>query len=132
MILGDDYTPPSLYVNKDVTFSCQWILSVLNRAISKTVSSLEAYEFSDAAAAVYSWWHYQLSDVFIEVIRQYLASSSDPVARRCARDTLWLCLDYGLRLLHPFMPFITQELWQRLPRKKDNVRKESIMTSEYP
>ncbi|KAG6386313.1 hypothetical protein SASPL_155208 [Salvia splendens] len=85
----------------------------LSGAIScgmQLVASLESYEFSDAATAVYSWWKYQLCDVFIE-------------------DTLWLCLDNGLRLLHPFMPFITEELWQRLPY---SVRKESISISEYP
>ncbi|GFQ07793.1 valine--tRNA ligase, partial [Phtheirospermum japonicum] len=79
---------------------------------------------------VYSWWQHQLCDVFIELIKPYFAGD-DPASRRCAQDTLWLCLDYGLRLLHPFMPFITEELWQRLPCKKD-MRKESIMISEYP
>ncbi len=63
--LGDDYVPPA-NVNLDVLpFSCQWILSVLNKAISKTVMSLDSYEFSDAASTVYSWWQYQLCDVFI-------------------------------------------------------------------
>ncbi|KAA8533887.1 hypothetical protein F0562_031404 [Nyssa sinensis] len=49
-----------------------------------------------------------------------------------AQDTLWLCLDNGLRLLHPFMPFVTEELWQRLPPARDCMRKESIMISKYP
>ncbi|KAL1565985.1 Valine--tRNA ligase, mitochondrial 1 [Salvia divinorum] len=114
--------------------SCKWILSVLNKAVSKTVASLESYEFSDAATAVYSWWKYQLCDVFIEVIKPYFAGNNPAFAsaRRSAQDTLWLCLDYGLRLLHPFMPFVTEELWQRLPSKIDSVRKESIVISEYP
>ncbi|KAG6412055.1 hypothetical protein SASPL_124718 [Salvia splendens] len=132
--LGDDYTPPIEIDPASMPFSCKWILSVLNKAISKTVASLESYEFSDAATAVYSWWKYQLCDVFIEVIKPYFAGN-DPVfasARRSAQDTLWLCLDYGLRLLHPFMPFVTEELWQRLPSKMDSVRKESIVISEYP
>ncbi|KAL0336887.1 UNVERIFIED_CONTAM: Valine--tRNA ligase, mitochondrial 1 [Sesamum calycinum] len=107
--LGDDYSPPAEIVPAAMPFSCQWILSVLNKAISKTVASLDAYEFSDAATA-----------------------SSIASARKFAQDTLWLCLDYGLRLLHPFMPFVTEELWQRLPSKKDSVRKESIVISEYP
>ncbi|KAI3474661.1 hypothetical protein Pfo_029846 [Paulownia fortunei] len=115
-------------------FSCKWILSVLNKAISKTVLSLDSYEFSDAATAVYSWWQFQLCDVFIEVIKPYFAGNDPAYAseRRYAQDTLWLCLDNGLRLLHPFMPFVTEELWQRLPSKKDFVRKESIVISEYP
>ncbi|KAL0375098.1 UNVERIFIED_CONTAM: Valine--tRNA ligase, mitochondrial 1 [Sesamum radiatum] len=115
-------------------FSCKWILSVLNKAISKTVLCLDSYEFSDAATAVYSWWQFQLCDVFIEVIKPYFAGNDPAFAaeRRYAQDTLWLCLDNGLRLLHPFMPFVTEELWQRLPSKKDSVRKESIVISEYP
>ncbi|KAL0316244.1 UNVERIFIED_CONTAM: Valine--tRNA ligase, mitochondrial 1 [Sesamum radiatum] len=132
--LGDDYSPPAEIVPAAMPFSCQWILSVLNKAISKTVASLDAYEFSDAATAVYSWWQFQLCDVFIEVIKPYFSGNSPAFAsaRKFAQDTLWLCLDYGLRLLHPFMPFVTEELWQRLPSKKDSVRKESIVISEYP
>ncbi|CAA6663652.1 unnamed protein product [Spirodela intermedia] len=103
--LGDDY----------------WILSVLNKAISKTVSSFEASDFSGAASAVYSWWQSELCDVFIEVIKPYFNSENDfESSRASSRDTLWVCLDNGLRLLHPFMPFVTEELWQRLPQKATN------------
>lgn len=132
--LGDDYTPPAEIDPAAMPFSCKWILSVLNKAISKTVRSLDSYEFSDAATALYSWWQFQLCDVFIEVIKPYFAGHDPSFAseKRSAQDTLWLCLDYGLRLLHPFMPFVTEELWQRLPSKVDSVRKESIVISEYP
>ncbi|BFG19901.1 hypothetical protein CerSpe_061760 [Prunus speciosa] len=72
-ILGDEYVPPSS-VNPNVfPFSCQWILSVLNKAISKTVLSLESCELSDAATAVHAWWQYQLCDVFIEAIKPYFS-----------------------------------------------------------
>ncbi|KAL2250611.1 UNVERIFIED_CONTAM: Valine--tRNA ligase, mitochondrial 1 [Sesamum indicum] len=132
--LGDDYIPPAAIVPDTMPFSCKWILSVLNKAISKTVLCLDSYEFSDAATAVYSWWQFQLCDVFIEVIKPYFAGNDPTFAaeRRYAQDTLWLCLDNGLRLLHPFMPFVTEELWQRLPSNKDSVRKESIVISGYP
>ncbi|GLT32698.1 hypothetical protein SLA2020_073450 [Shorea laevis] len=132
--LGDDYAPPSTINPETMPFGCKWILSVLNKAIKKTVESLNSYEFSDAASTVYSWWQYQFCDVFIEAIKpyfagDYLAFSSE---RRCAKDALWLCLETGLRLLHPFMPFLTEELWQRLPGARDLARKESIMMCEYP
>ncbi|KAK4562332.1 hypothetical protein RGQ29_004997 [Quercus rubra] len=52
--------------------------------------------------------------------------------RNSARDTLWLCLDNGLRLLHPFMPYVTEELWQRLPSSRDQTAIESIMMCKYP
>ncbi|CAM8937461.1 unnamed protein product [Rhodiola kirilowii] len=132
--LGNDYVPPSDIDPSTLPFVCQWILSVLNKAISKTVSSLEAYEFSDATTAVYSWWQYQLCDVYIEAIKPYFYGENPKFSseRKLARDTLWICLDNGLRLLHPFMPFVTEELWQRLPCTVNNKRKESIMISDYP
>ena len=51
--------------------------------------------------------------------------------RKSAQQTLYTCLDYGLRLLHPFMPFVTEELWQRLPRRP-NDSTPSIVVSSYP
>ncbi|KAJ0471091.1 putative valine--tRNA ligase [Helianthus annuus] len=130
--LGDDYTPPTKIEPQKMPFSCQWILSVLNKAISKTISSFDSYEFSDASSAVYSWWQSQLCDIFIEVIKPYFFGDNDDPAKGYAQDTLWVCLDTGLRLLHPFMPFVTEELWQRLPSPKDHTREESIMICEYP
>ncbi|KAK1301620.1 Valine--tRNA ligase [Acorus calamus] len=132
--LGDDYCPPVNIEVQQMPFSCKWILSVLNKAISKTVSSLEAYEFSDAATVVYSWWQFQLCDVFIEVIKPYFSAESKfDDSRKASRDALWVCLDTGLRLLHPFMPFVTEELWQRLPQVAGSCnRRESIVISEYP
>lgn len=132
--LSDDYTAPEKLSVHALPFSCKWILSVLNKAIAKTVTSLELYDFSSATTAVYSWWQYQLCDVFIEVIKPFFVSSSHFESRkRAARDTLWLCLDNGLRLLHPFMPFVTEELWQRLPQRHgDFTREASIMIADYP
>ncbi|ESQ34362.1 hypothetical protein EUTSA_v10006653mg [Eutrema salsugineum] len=132
MKLGDDYTPPPLQTLslETMLFSCQWILSVLNNAVSKTVDSLNAFEFSDAASTVYSWWQYQFCDVFVEAIKPCF--SADNPGRTHAQDALWVCLETGLRLLHPFMPFITEELWQRLPSPKDCERKASIMICDYP
>ncbi|CAN1779830.1 Valine--tRNA ligase, mitochondrial 1 [Linum perenne] len=132
--LDIDYSPPSSLSFETLPFSCKWILSVLNKAISRTVSAMNAYEFSDASSAVYSWWQYEFCDVYIEAIKPYFAgdSSSFSSERRAAQDTLWVCLDNGLRLLHPFMPFVTEELWQRLPSAKGETKNESIMVSDYP
>ncbi|OMO67882.1 Aminoacyl-tRNA synthetase, class Ia [Corchorus capsularis] len=133
--LPNDYTPPPTINPGTMPFSCRWILAVLNKAISKTVSSLNAYELSDAATSVYSWWQYQFCDVFIEAIKPYFAADTNPAfssERKCAEDALWVCLENGLRLLHPFMPFVTEELWQRLPGLKSHTKKESIMICEYP
>ena len=52
-------------------------------------------------------------------------------SRRGSQDTLYTCLDFGLKLLHPFMPFVTEELWQRIPRRP-NETSDSIMITPYP
>ncbi|CAI9098045.1 OLC1v1034597C1 [Oldenlandia corymbosa var. corymbosa] len=132
--LGDDYIPPVEVVPTNMPFSCQWILAVLNKAISKTVLSLDTFEFSDAATAVYHWWQFQLCDVFIEAIKPYFANNDAKYLeeKKFAQDTLWVCLDTGLKLLHPFMPYVTEELWQRLPAGSNGERKESIMICDYP
>uniref|UniRef100_A0A0E0CU02 valine--tRNA ligase n=1 Tax=Oryza meridionalis TaxID=40149 RepID=A0A0E0CU02_9ORYZ len=97
--LGDHYTPPATISVTIMPPICKWILSVLNKAIGKTVTSLEAYKFSDATSAIYSWWQYQ-------AIKPYFFNDSQELesARAASRDALWVCLDTGLRLLHPFMP----------------------------
>ncbi|KAG7655616.1 Methionyl/Valyl/Leucyl/Isoleucyl-tRNA synthetase anticodon-binding [Arabidopsis suecica] len=131
MKLGDGYTPPVQTLRPEtMTFSCQWILSVLNKTISNTVDSLNAFELLDAANTVYAWWQYQFCDVFIEAIKPSFAA--DNQSRIHAQDALWVCLETGLRLLHPFMPYITEELWQRLPSSQDSERKASIMICDYP
>ena len=57
--------------------------------------------------------------------------SASETMRRSSQQTLYTCLDQGLRLLHPFMPFVTEELWQRLPRRP-NDSTPSIMLSKFP
>ncbi|KAM7250274.1 hypothetical protein ACFE04_022157 [Oxalis oulophora] len=132
--LEDDYTAPSSLPVQSLPFSCKWILAVLNDAISQTVSKLDLSDFSGAAYTVYDWWQYKFCDIFIEAIKPYFFGDDSNFAseKRAAQDTLWVCLETGLRLLHPFMPFVTEELWQRLPSGKNVGRKESIMISEYP
>ena len=57
--------------------------------------------------------------------------SASEAMRKSAQQTLYTCLDHGLRLLHPFMPFVTEELWQRLPRRPNDPT-PSIMLAKYP
>ena len=60
------------------------------------------------------------------------AAPGAAAAKQATRDTLWVCLETGLRLLHPFMPFVTEELWQRLPRRPGQQQAASIMIADYP
>ena len=109
-------------------FTVQIKLSVLNRAVFKTIAVLESYKFSNAASTVYSWWQYQLCDVFIDAIKPLFARSDlrFEIDRSFARDTLWLCLDNGLQLFHPIMPYVTKELWKRHPSSRDRTNKRAL------
>ena len=66
-----------------------------------------------------------------EAMKPMTDSSAPERTRISAQQTLYTCLDHGLRLLHPFMPFVTEELWQRLPRRPNDATL-SIMVSKYP
>eukprot|EP00899_Mesostigma_viride_P028366 jgi/Mesvir1/8714/Mv02646-RA.1 len=139
MNLGEGFMP-SKQEELDVAaapFACKWILSRINAAISGMVTNMTKFEFSDATTVIYSWFQYELCDVFIELLKPIVYGDDSlpgaPAAKRSAREVLWLCLDYGLRLLHPFMPYVSEELWQRLPRRaEDTAAYPSIMVAPYP
>mmetsp|Transcript_17760 Transcript_17760/g.29851 ORF Transcript_17760/g.29851 Transcript_17760/m.29851 type:complete len:1373 (-) Transcript_17760:276-4394(-) len=110
----------------------QWIISRLNKAVAATVVAMDKYDFATSTTAVYAFWQYDLCDVFIELMKP-LVQATDKDVVYGVQNALWWALDAGLRLLHPFMPFITEELWQRLPRRAaDLVLVPSIMLASYP
>ncbi|KAE8214723.1 hypothetical protein CF327_g1893 [Tilletia walkeri] len=110
----------------------RWILHRLNVAAAETTASLEGRNFMAATTTAYNFWLYELCDVYIEAIKPITdPSAQDEEARKSAQNTLYNCLDAGLRLLHPYMPFVTEELWQRLPRRPSE-KHESISLAAYP
>ena len=109
----------------------RWILQKLNVAAQETNRQLTERNFMAATNAVYNFWLYELCDVYIEAMKPMTDASASPETRESAQQTLYTCLDQGLRLLHPFMPFVTEELWQRLPRRP-NDSTPSIMLAQFP
>ncbi len=107
----------------------RWIRSRLAKTAEEVNAAFEAYRFSDAASSVYQFFWHELCDWYIELAKVPL-QGGDPEARRLAQRTLVDVLDSALRLLHPFMPFVTEEIWQKLPRRADDPA--SIMIAEYP
>lgn len=77
---------------------------------------------------LYDFWLKELADYYIEALKPVM-KSNDENAKKAALNTLHICLDYGLRMLHPTMPYITEELFQRLPGKD---RPESICIAPFP
>ena len=84
-----------------------------------------------ATQCVYDFWLYELCDIYIEAMKPLSSETAEESIRRSAQDTLYTCLDLGLRMLHPFMPFVTEELWQRLPRRPED-KTISIAVSAFP
>lgn len=84
-----------------------------------------------ATQAVYQFWLYELCDVYIEAMKPLSADDAPENVRRSAQDTLYTCLDQGLKMLHPFMPFVTEELWQRLPRRPED-KTVTIALAAFP
>ncbi|KIS68423.1 putative valine--tRNA ligase [Mycosarcoma maydis] len=110
----------------------KWILHKLNAAAKTVNENLKERNFMAATSAVYNFWLYELCDVYIEAIKPITdAGAADAQARASAQQTLYTCLDAGLKLLHPFMPFVTEELWQRLPRRSGE-KADSIALATYP
>ena len=106
----------------------RWILYRFNEAARETQAALEAYRFNDAASALYRFTWSEVCDWYIELIKDDLYRG-DKERKTTAQYVLCMVLEHLLRLLHPFMPFITEEIWQTLPGRKQT---ESIMTAEYP
>eukprot|EP00775_Hariotina_reticulata_P010346 gene10346-10503_t len=109
--------------------AARWILSRLNSTVETVNKAMEAYDFSTATQQLYAWWQYELCDVFIELMKPVMARDE---ATDATRQALCAALDTGLRLLHPFMPFVTEELWQILPKTPEQASIPSIMLASYP
>lgn len=148
MKLDPSFTPLPLNHTTPLELSLfdRWILEKLHHAAASTNAALSDFNFMAATTAVHHFWLYELCDVYIEVVKPLLSLSdenlidsstptsietSNHAARLAAQNTLYTCLDQGLKLLHPFMPFVTEELYQRLPRRPDDTI-PSIMLTSYP
>nr|DBA20552.1 TPA: hypothetical protein GDO54_017317 [Pyxicephalus adspersus] len=129
--LGDKFIPPdsSLPTGQESLVD-HWILSRLSLAVDLCNTGFQNYDFPGITTAVYNFWLYDLCDVYLECLKPVFAGS-DEIAIAVARNTLYTCLDVGLRLLSPFMPFLTEELYQRLPRRSSE-QFPSITVAPYP
>ena len=90
----------------------RWILSELDACVADVTRGLEEYRFNDAAGALYRFIWNTLCDWYLELIKPLLAGMDDS-AKRETRMVCGYAIDEALKLLHPFMPFITEELWER-------------------
>jgi valyl-tRNA synthetase len=97
--------------------SDQWILSRFNQVVKYTKKSLENYGLGEAAKALYEFIWGDFCDWYIELVKSRLWKNSDPNSRLVAQQTLAYVLEGILKLLHPFMPHVTEEIWHNLTQK---------------
>ncbi|KAI0985476.1 hypothetical protein GJ496_009183 [Pomphorhynchus laevis] len=126
-------------VNKIIPLTCvdwincipaRWILSRLAYACDECSKGFEQYDFARSTTAIYNFWLYELCDVYIELVKPHLKQSDSTTLTMIA--ALYFCLDNGLRILHPAMPFITEELYNRLPIVEHSMLFESVSIAPFP
>merc|ERR1711957_394624 len=113
-----------------------FIISRLMACCETVNNCFRNYKFGDAQQAAYSHWMNDVCDVYLELIKPVVYDKSDDNKenRWTAQASLWIAIDAGLRILHPMMPFVTEELWQRLPGRGTlgDSEPESIMHAKFP
>ncbi len=105
-----------------------WILHRLNQVSQQISESLDKFRFHEASALIYQFLWHEFCDWYIELVKPILTGKAVSEPEREPRVKILLhAMDFALRLLHPFMPFITEEIWQKLPHEGN-----SIMIQEFP
>ncbi|MBW2107638.1 MAG: valine--tRNA ligase [Deltaproteobacteria bacterium] len=122
----------------DVSRLCvadRWILSRLDHVAETVRTALDDYKFNEGAGALYQFVWHELCDWYLEIIKPVLygsqagqtAADTPSAAREMTLAVLWCVLSETLRLLHPFIPFVTEEIWDKLPGTHG-----SIMRAHFP
>ncbi|ADI25896.1 valine--tRNA ligase [Geobacillus sp. C56-T3] len=119
-------TYEELDLSGEKTVADHWILTRLNETIDTVTKLAEKYEFGEAGRTLYNFIWDDLCDWYIEMAKLPLYGD-DEAAKKTTRSVLAYVLDNTMRLLHPFMPFITEEIWQNLPHEG-----ESITVAPWP
>ncbi|MDP2929180.1 MAG: class I tRNA ligase family protein, partial [Candidatus Omnitrophota bacterium] len=112
------------FKKEKLNLSERWILSRLYSTMDCVERALGEYKFNEAANVIYEFIWHEFCDWYIEIAKSTITQKKTQVI-------LYKVLEKSLRMLHPFMPFITEEIWQKLPRKKDATG-DSIMIQPWP
>ncbi len=132
MKVGEEQLPAPSHDHLDVL--SRWILSRLGRTIAEVDQALADYRFDLATKALYEFVWHEFCDWYLELSKPALfeeAEAADPATAMATRHTLATVLETTLRLLHPFVPFVTEEIWQRV-RIPAGVAGDSISLSPWP
>ena len=136
MNLDDDFSPNSELLTPNSSLADRWILSRLNSVAKDVQAALVDYRFNDVASSLYHFIWHEYCDWYLEFSKPVLYEEKGSASRQATQTVLAQVLETALRLLHPIMPFITEEIWQALPDKvksqESGARGDSIMVSSYP
>ena len=112
-----------------VTPADRWIFSRLANLVAEVDEAFDRYEFSDITRALYGFFWNEFCDWYIEFSKSRLSDAADPADRLACQRNLVFVLDQALRLLHPIMPFITEEIYQEMPVKTGG---DMLIGAEWP
>jgi len=120
MNLGDDFVRRQIRTEELERFD-RWILHRLNQAVADVGRALEEYRFNEAAQAIYEFWWHEFCDWYLELTkpRVYATGEEGRSSSDAARQVLYHVLKTCMVLMHPFMPFITEEIWDRIKGEGD-------------
>lgn len=127
---GDALLSLAEIAEADFDLADRWILSRLHKAVHVIQHALTEFKLNDATHALYSFVWTEYCDWYVELAKNRLYDEANPRGQQVARSIALHVLDNILRLLHPFMPFITEEIWHALPGRQND--DESIMKASYP
>ncbi len=136
---GATINPATLTVGPNSALQDRWIVSRLNKTAREMRKALAGYEFHEAVQTLYHFFWDDFCDWYIELTKSEISAEEASAGRTEARTRLLTVLEQSLRLLHPFMPYITEELWQTLPGVSSALLHRayasaapSIMLAAYP
>lgn len=125
----DDFDPQQADLSSyELSPADQWILDRFAKTATEVNQALAGYKFNDVASLLYSFTWHEFCDWYVELSKDDLYGD-DSTARKRAQAVIYTVLDGLLRLLHPLLPFVTEEIWQALPGERPCA---SIMQAEYP
>ncbi|WP_306303929.1 valine--tRNA ligase [Desulfosarcina cetonica] len=107
----------------NISLQDRWIISRLNRVARQTAEALDAYKFNEAAGMVYQFVWHELCDWYLEAIKPVLYDENASQAKTATLSVLWHVFREALVLLHPFTPFVTEEIWHSLPGTEGSIMK---------
>ncbi len=119
-----DFRPPAepeAFRLERLELADRWILSRFNKTVRDVTKSLEEYELGEAARLLYEFIWSELCDWYIELIKPRLYGKKTQESRAVAQSVLWHVLIHTMELLHPIMPFLTEEIWQHLPHQGKSI-----------